>query len=274
MTQPPTALVVEDTPVHGTLAEMTLSEVGFHVVWVRTLLDGWRWATERLDCDLPTSPSLILLDLKLPDPDHPRLEGSVLATWLSDEMQAGRLHKSHIVAISSELNPQREWSALAAGCSLVLAKPLTPLKAQLLWAMLAEPLPQPSAEVAVQAFRQGQRDVLDLILRASQATARLWSVGEVRALVGTLTASVHLPPAEREHGAALVAEIGGMTALRLRLRTLLARLSAEQARLLTLLLQNVTQQQIAGRFGVGRRALERQIELLFEELAVLLSSAR
>ncbi|MBA3468432.1 MAG: hypothetical protein H0T53_02195, partial [Herpetosiphonaceae bacterium] len=70
------------------------------------------------------------------------------------------------------------------------------------------------------------------------------------------------------------AELGGVTALRLRLRTLLPRLSAEQSRLLTLLLQDVTQQQIAGRFGMGRRALERQIELLFGEIAVLLSSTK
>ncbi len=274
MTKQPTALVVEDTPVHGTLAEMTLGEVGFHVVWVRTLLEGWRWASDRLDAQLPASPSLILLDMKLPDPDHPRLEGAVLATWLSDEMQAGRLHPAHIIAISSELTPQREWSALAAGCSLVLAKPLTPLKAQLLRDLFAEPPPPPSPEVAVQAFRQGQRDVLDLIVRASQTAVRLWSAGEVRVLVGTLTAAVHLLPSDRDLGTALIAELGGVTALRLRLRTLLPRLSAEQSRLLTLLLQDVTQQQIAGRFGMGRRALERQIELLFGEIAVLLSSTK
>jgi len=269
------ALVVEDTPVHATLAELNLQEVGFAVTLASSLRDGWRWAAENLALapGVPAGPpTLALLDMKLPDPRHPRLEGSALATWLSSEMAAGRIQPGHIVGISSELTPAREWAALAAGCTTVLAKPLTPLKARLLRDLLAEPLPAISDDVAVAAFRQGQLDVLDLLDQAYQAPARLWSAAEMRALLGIMTASLHLDRAEREQGERLLAELGGPTATRIRLRAALPQLSPEQGRVLTLLLQNVTQQHIAGRLGIGRRKLEAQIDQVLDEVAVIFSS--
>src|SRR3954447_22997056 len=72
-----------------------------------------------------TTPVLVLLDLKMPDPSHPDLEGSVLAAALLRRMQVGLIHPAWLIALTSYLTFEREEETLFAGCHHILSKPLT-----------------------------------------------------------------------------------------------------------------------------------------------------
>src|SRR6185369_11921941 len=96
----PLALVIEDTPMHATIAEVLLGELGFQVEVATSVQAGAGRAYDLLDPRLPAPQALILLDLKLPDPRIPSLEGSALAAQLAEAMEQGRLHPAHLVAIT------------------------------------------------------------------------------------------------------------------------------------------------------------------------------
>jgi len=261
------AFVVEDSEVHATLAELLLQEAGFEVTIWRSIRQAWHWFEQ----DQSKQPMLGLLDIKLPDPTLPRLESTVLAAAISDAAAQGRHAPVHLVAISSELTPQREWAALATGCSAVLSKPLTPLKAQWLAELITQPMPTLSDEISAVAFRQGQLDVLNLLELQQRPPRRIWHIEDVRNLLAVLTAGFHVGEQGRQAGLNLQHEFGGSTAAHVALRACLPLLESEQARLLGLLLHGVAQQTIAGRLGLGRRKLEGQIEQLLQQLAILLS---
>ncbi|KPL91364.1 response regulator [Herpetosiphon geysericola] len=261
------AFVVEDSDVHATLAELLLQEAGFEVTIWRSIRQAWQW----FEHDQTPQPMLGLLDIKLPDPSFPRLEGTVLAAAISDAVAQARHTPVHLVAISSELNPQREWAALATGCSAVLSKPLTPLKAQWLAELMTQPVPALSAEISAVAFRQGQLDVLNLLELQQRPAPRLWDIDDVRNLLAVLTTGFHVGEQGRQAGMGLQDEFGGATAAHVALRSCLPLLESDQARLLGLLLHGVAQQTIAGRLGLGRRKLESLIEQLLQQLAILLS---
>src|SRR3954447_20322040 len=72
-----------------------------------------------------TTPLLVLLDLKMPDPSHPDLEGAVLAAALHRRMQLGLIRPAWLIALTSYLTFEREEETLFAGCNRVISKPLT-----------------------------------------------------------------------------------------------------------------------------------------------------
>lgn len=133
------AIVVEDDPIQTQLVEHLLGAAGFgQVLIAQSLPAGRTLATTLLAPAAPAVPTFILLDLMLPHPDCPDLEGTLLAAALSAEMEDGTVQPCPIAAYSSDLTDHRYQEAIAAGCRLVFPKPLTLDRAIELWQILQD----------------------------------------------------------------------------------------------------------------------------------------
>jgi CheY-like chemotaxis protein len=109
----PTApiLLVEDDPLLRHAFRLLLEDAGYSVVEAGTAADAVRVALERV-------PSLILLDLGLPD--RPGLD---VARELSGHPS---MRPVPIVALTGRVGTDQRQDCLAAGCSHFLAKPIEP----------------------------------------------------------------------------------------------------------------------------------------------------
>ena len=269
------ALVVEDSEGHGALAEELLAEYGFNVTWVRTLLDAVPWLKTHLA--IPHQyPPLVLVDVMLPNHYHPRLEGSVLVTWLTDAIQSGDLHPARIIGISNQLTPQREWEARAAGCEIAIAKPLLPSTAAMIHTFFLDQStyqPPQIEDIAVQAFRQQQRDVMELLFRARDlgTQARVWTIPEIRAVLGSLFSAIHLTAEDHAHGERLLRELGGKARAQTILHQCAQNLGATRIPLVLQMMKGVTQQALAVQRGLTWKTLQPLLEQEYIALAAMLS---
>ena len=138
----PRALVIEDDRSHILSAQVLLEAVGFAPVEVAdTLQAGADRLYTLLDSTQPFAPTLVLLDIKLPVPQCPGLEGIVLAAQAIEAMEAGRLHPAHLVILSSVVTDRRRRDAELAGCSEIHDKSLKLSLAQHLRALVDTPRP-------------------------------------------------------------------------------------------------------------------------------------
>lgn len=104
-------LAVEDVPANLALLHAILEPAGFEVRDAMTLQEARR----SLDHNRP---SLILLDVRLPDGD-----GLDLAREIQGRPEGERMP---ILAISASVLPHERADALSAGCAAFLAKPIRP----------------------------------------------------------------------------------------------------------------------------------------------------
>ncbi len=104
-------LAVEDIPANLALLHAVLEPAGFDVRDATTLQDARRAL-------LDGQPSLILLDVRLPDGD-----GLDLAREMRRRPEARHIP---ILAISASVLPHERADALAAGCDSFMAKPIRP----------------------------------------------------------------------------------------------------------------------------------------------------
>jgi DNA-binding response OmpR family regulator len=104
-------LLVEDDPLLRHAFRLLLEDAGYRVHEAGT-------AAEALDQAVSERPSLVLLDLGLPD--RPGLE--VARELTSKEATAG----IRIVALTGRVGPQERRACLEAGCSHFFTKPIEP----------------------------------------------------------------------------------------------------------------------------------------------------
>src|SRR3712207_5536472 len=128
--EPPRVLLIEDNPQQIILEKHTLESVGFEVSVATSAVEGAEYAMTLLDSAKPYHPTIIVLDLVLPDLVLQSMEGSILAAALLGRMLDGRIHQATIVALTGELTKERKEAALFAGCSTVMTKPLLPEQAE------------------------------------------------------------------------------------------------------------------------------------------------
>jgi CheY-like chemotaxis protein len=126
---PPRVLVIDDMATDILYAKELFLEGGFTVETAPSLRRGSRKARDLLDTTKPQRPTLILLDMMLPDQsqrsgDQVALEGFLLAADLIRKMEEGALYQAPIVAYSNDMTQTRKQNALDAGCHLALQKPL------------------------------------------------------------------------------------------------------------------------------------------------------
>jgi CheY-like chemotaxis protein len=271
------ALVVEDMKPHADLARTWLSAQGFQVTVVRSVRESWRWVKQQLDPAQDPQQILILLDILLPDRHNQKLEGSVLATWLTEEMAHGCLRRAHIAGITSVVDEQREWEARAAGISLLIQKPINANKASILRDLMDLPYPTrlPSMtsheERMILAFRKLQLQVMAYETQ-SRVAARVWTRSEIRLVIGALKPCFHLGLEEREEGDRLLAHLGGAAQAETMIWTQRHTLHAEAQDILMHLLSGTSQQTIARSHGFNRTQLDKKIDVILSCLAEQIST--
>ncbi|MCA8901425.1 MAG: response regulator [Hyphomonas sp.] len=102
-------LIADDNPVNALIARRALESAGFTVTVAST-------GAEALEVAERMTPALILMDLRMP---------------VMDGFEATRRLRAvgsrvPVIALSAEVNPEIERSALAAGVNAVVAKPIEP----------------------------------------------------------------------------------------------------------------------------------------------------
>lgn len=197
MVASPRALVIEDNSAHALTARVLLESVGFAPIEIAaTLHAGAERLYRLLDVTQPFVPTLVLLDVMLPAPQCPELEGIVLAAQAIEAMEAGRLHLTHIVVFSCDLTDQRRHEVQLAGCSEFFEKPLSLARAQQLRTLVdtAPVLPEPLAVEAPDLIRSRQSlrrtatqllRLLSLIPRTPSSIQVHWTKDRVKHLLFT-----------------------------------------------------------------------------------------
>ena len=214
----PRVLLIEDNPQQIVLEKHTLESVGFDVSVATSAVEGAEYAMTLLDIATEPHPTVIVLDLVLPDLVLQSMEGSVLAAALLGRMLDGLIHPATIVALTGELTKERKEAALWAGCSMVLTKPLLLEHAQELLEIAQQPPVLPNIKVSsykAQGFRVfrnfAEKTLSDL---RSRQPLTLWTPEDAHLVLSSLTPFP--PPMEVDQGrvGALLYALGGQAAAR------------------------------------------------------------
>lgn len=202
-------LLIDDNILDAKLTQYTLASHGISVTYAKTLLEAEQCAQHLLRSG-PTTvvPPVVLLDLKVPDPCHPSLEGSVLAASLRRKTQEGLLVPTWLVALTSDLTVEREEEARYAGCDHVLLKPLTDAQAQWLIELAkSPPTVQSNQDLGVRLFQDNALQLL-ATLRRAQLPYR-WSTADLELMLsGVSHFPISMPPDEARR-AAVLSLVGG-----------------------------------------------------------------
>jgi CheY-like chemotaxis protein len=279
MSDHPTLLLVEDTDSDAFVAQALARVCGWSSHWKRSIYDAWQWSMETLRPGMPGPPTVILIDMRMPDQYFLKLEGSVLATWLSEEMSQGRLQRAPIVGISTDVNPHRAWEAQVAGCRALLSKPLTQAHFQQLREFIdSAPAAAGEADIdtlAREIIRRQHLDIMENVIHLHNQgkQTRYWNSQEIRVLLSALTHSVYCPREMQAARDAILERIGGVIGARKAIMGCLIspEMSSLQVKIINRLLNGVSQEQIARQEGMGRRVLEHSIEEALIKIAAIMS---
>lgn len=122
----PTVLLIEDDLDHALAEQIMLEAAGCRVSLATTVLDAETIAMQLLSpANAPEQMVGIVSDIKLHDLILRRMEGTLLLSILTARMLGQQIRPAPIVAISSDLTPQRHTEAINSGALLVLQKPLS-----------------------------------------------------------------------------------------------------------------------------------------------------
>jgi CheY-like chemotaxis protein len=279
MSDHPNLLLVEDTESDAFVAQALARVCGWSSQWKRSIYDAWQWSIETLRPERPLPPTVILIDMRMPDQYFLKLEGSVLATWLSEEMSQGRLQPAPIVGISTDVNAHRSWEAQVAGCRALFNKPLTQAHFQQFREFLqSAPAAAEDPDIDTLArdiIRRQHLDIMENVIHLHNQgkQTRYWNSQEVRVLLSALTHSVYCPREMQAAREDILGRIGGASGARKALMRSLSspEMSSLQVKIVNRLLNGVSQEQIARQEGIGRRGLEHSIEEALIKIAAILS---
>lgn len=102
-------LLIEDNEKNANLIQKILHHRGYEVTHAPNALDGMRMAKQE-------QPSLILLDIGLPD-----LDGKVVASYFKG---IARMRHIPIIAVTADTSAKTKRLAVAFGCEAVIHKPI------------------------------------------------------------------------------------------------------------------------------------------------------
>lgn len=305
--QPHRIILVDDSSDDCTIIGTIATQLGCTVHTFDSLVVAESAIRQLLDVATPPIPTVILLDQHLViDAVTTGVDGWVLAVILTDAMTNGLLHHAVIVAMSAALTAQRTRYAHAAGCQLVLEKPLT--RATI--TMLLEQTPAvPFADAATPATFGTTGSFADLArLHTAQETSIIRALGRqlwdaldfgMRSLLGKRRHSDALPPPpvaesvvwdvpavaqlvgiarsrriQRHDDTALMQRVAtNPIALRNVLRTYAAALDNDQERaILVHWLNEGAQGEIARLLNIDRTTVHRRLQQVYRDLAMLLTT--
>lgn len=208
----PRAILIEDDPLDAEIERLTLSRVGFDVAQAGSIIDGETQIMTLLSLETTAVPTVIILDLHMPSPGHPELEGAILAAVLTRRIHEQLIHPARIVALTNHLNPDREEEALYAGCEHVLTKPLTNSHAAWLlqWVDHAEHVPAPAHDPGVRLYQKKAEEILGILRRGQPL--RTWTAHDTHVLLSALTSYPAPPSTNADQQTALLLTLGGREA--------------------------------------------------------------
>jgi CheY-like chemotaxis protein len=231
----PQALVIEDFPRHADVARFHLENVGFEVIVAENLMQASLYVRDMLDPRRHPQPTLLLVDFKGVQPDHPELEGPNWVAVIVREMQQHLLYPAVIVAISGELTQERTTEARVAGChERVLIKPICDKDALWLRSLVMQPATIPHADASpwersmIQAFQTASARSLQKIFENSVS----WTPNDAYLLLRRLTPYPSRKTAfvqNDERAETLVRVLGGPNAARQMLQNIAEHMKSRSA---------------------------------------------
>ena len=272
----PHALLIEDDPLDAEIERITLEQAGFTVIIsAQSLVEGETCAMALLHPSAEvTPPVLILLDLKMPDPGHPDLEGAVLAAALYRRMQLGLIRPAWLIALTSYLTFEREEETLFAGCHRVLSKPLTNHQAAWLRQQVEQqpPLAGAQPDVGFRLYQEKAEEILSIVRRGQLPHA--WTSEDARHLLSAITFYPYKDDIDRARQAGLLMKLGGQAGARELLRLCAERLGDLDRMILLLFLEGHTSEHIHRRrhsdsqLAYDRTTVFRHIQKLPENISI------
>lgn len=229
----PRAIVIEDDLLDAEIERLTLSQAGFDVVPVDTLIEGETQVMALLNTALPVIPTVIILDLHMPSPAHPELEGAILAAALTRRMHEQLIHPARIVALTNHLNPEREEEALYAGCQHVLIKPLTNSHAAWLaqWVHQEQSTHAPVNDPGVRLYQKKAEEILSILRRGQPL--RTWTAHDAQLILSALTSYPAPAESSADQQSALLLGLGGREATLALLRSCAQHIDAPYTHILS-----------------------------------------
>ncbi|MDQ3706081.1 MAG: hypothetical protein M3437_12795 [Chloroflexota bacterium] len=271
----PHALVIEDDPLDAEIERITLEQAGFTVISAGSLIEGETCAMALLSPSAEsTPPVLVLLDLKMPDPSHPDLEGAVLAAALHRRMQLGLIRPALLIALTSYLTFEREEETLFAGCNRVLPKPLTNHQAAWLRRQVEQPpvFSESQPAIGIRLYQEKAEEILSIVRRGQLPYG--WTSEDTRHLLGAITSYPYTQAIDQARQAGLLMKLGGQEAARELLWRCAEQLNALDRTILILFLEGHKQDQIYQRcrndpqLAYDRTTVFRHIQKLPESISV------
>ncbi|MEM8529792.1 MAG: response regulator [Chloroflexota bacterium] len=204
------AILIEDDLLDAQVEEITLKQVGFQVIHAASLLDGETHSMTLLDRTRTPLPTVIILDLRLPHPSNPALEGTTLAAALTRRMQAQMIHPASIVALTNYISQEREEEAIYAGCQRVFTKPLTSGHAHWIWQQTHEPIAQsPTSDLGMRLYQHKAEEILAIVRRGQPP--HVWSEDDAQLVLCALTGYPQPSTIDQIRQGALLLTLGGHT---------------------------------------------------------------
>lgn len=205
------AILIEDDLLDAQVEQITLKQVGFQVIHAPSILDGERQSMTLLDIAKVPDPTVIILDLRMPHPSDPALEGTILAAALTRRMQARLIHPTMMVALTNYINREREEEALYAGCQRVFTKPLTSSHAHWLWQQIQKPVTLSStADLGMRLYQHKAEEILAIVQRGQPP--HVWSDYDAQLVLCALTSYPQPSAIDQALQGTLLLTLGGHTA--------------------------------------------------------------
>lgn len=271
----PQALLIEDDPLDAEIERITLEQAGFTVISALSLIEGETCAMALLSPSTEaTPPVLVLLDLKMPDPSHPDLEGAVLAAALHRRMQLGLIRPAWLIALTSYLTFEREEETLFAGCQRVLSKPLTNHQAAWLRQQVEQQpvLAGAQPDVGFKLYQEKAEEILSIVRRGQLPHA--WTAEDARHLLSAITSYPYNDGIDEARQAGLLVKLGGQAGARELLHQCAERLGDLDRVILLLFLEGHTPDHIHRRrrsdsqLAYDRTTVFRHIQRLPESISM------
>ena len=265
--QTPLAIIIEDNLHHGRILQEYLVREGFEVIQCATILEGESVARDVLSAVKEFRPSVVIIDQELVLHGHKDVEGSTLALLLREEMAAGNLHPTHLVAVSAEMTAARRQLADQAGCLYAWQKPLRYQQIEALLGSIDQRPTIGQSNGTIQALAQNALNLLRSLVARSETAAREWTADEVRCVIGYLSDSFRLSAAEWGQAEHLIRSLGGTSRAVIRLRNSHPVLTDLRRDILTRLLRKEKKVDIPPSLGIGRTKFENEIAAICELVA-------
>ncbi len=266
-TQTPLAIIIEDNVHHGRILQEYLVREGFEVLLCATILEGESVTRAILSKAKAFRPSVVIIDQELVLQGHKDVEGSTLALLLREEIAAGNLHPTHLIAVSADMTALRRQLADQAGCIFKWQKPLRYPQIEALLGSIQQPPIIGESNGTIHALAQNALNLLHSILANADVEVREWTPEEVRWVVGYLSDSFRLSADEWQKAEQLIRSLGGASRAVVRLRNSHPVLTDLRQNILLRLLRKEKKVEIAPSLGIGRTKFENEIGAICELIA-------